>query len=179
MLILLPTVISGCRKNAIEIRHRPELPVERQWSAPEADDDAVLDEWWESFRDPDLKRLVELGLKENYNLAAAAARVEAAAAQALIAGADLYPSASAGLNASAQRQNFIGLPIPGAEEQVLSRTFESYGISLDASWEPDIWGRMSAGRFAAVADAAAVEADFRGAKLSLAAQISKSWIAIL
>lgn len=179
MLIILPTVASGCWTSAIEVRHRPELPVNQEWTALEVDDDAILDEWWESFRDPDLKHLVELGLKENYNLDGAAARVEAAVAQALIVGADLYPSVSAGFNAGKQKQNFIGFPIPGAGDQVLSQTSESYGISLDASWEPDVWGRISAGRFAAVADAAAAEADFRGAKLSLAAQISKSWFAIL
>jgi hypothetical protein len=56
MLIFLPTISAGCRKNAIEVRHRPELPINEQWTALEADDDAVLDEWWKSLQDPMLQQ---------------------------------------------------------------------------------------------------------------------------
>jgi multidrug efflux system outer membrane protein len=153
--------------------------VSDQWSGIRTDDEEILSQWWESFNDQVLNGLVEKGLDGNYNLKAAAARLETAVAQARIAGADRLPSASAGWNANGQRQNFIGFPIPGAEEQVLSRTFKSFGVSLDASWEPDVWGRISAGEAAAIADYAAVEADVRAAKLSLAAQISKAWYAAL
>jgi multidrug efflux system outer membrane protein len=179
MLIFLPTVISGCRKNAIEIRHRPELPVNTQWTSLEADNDAILNEWWESLQDPMLEQLLRKGLKNNYNLHVTAARLEAASAQARIAGADIFPTVGVGWSATGQRQNFIGLPIPGAEEEVLSRTFKSSGVSLDVSWEPDVWGRVSAGKAAAIADYEAAKADFRAAKLSLVAQISKAWFATL
>jgi len=174
-MLLMP----GCSRKPIEIRHRPEIKMLDQWSDTEVDDGEVLSHWWESFNDPVLRKLVEKGLEENHSLKAAAARLEAAVAQARIAGADLLPSVTAGWNASGQRQNFIGLPIPGAEEQVLSRTFRSFGVSLDASWEPDVWGRISAAEAAAIADYAAVEADLQGAKLSLTAQIGKAWYAAL
>jgi len=178
-LILLTLLAGGCQRKPIEIRHQPELEVPSQWSAADVVDMEILAQWWDSFEDPTLIQLLEKGLEKNYNLQAAAARVEAASAQARIAGADLYPSISAGWSGTGQRQNFIGFPIPGAENKVLSRTFNSTGVSLDVSWEPDVWGRISAGKTAVIADFQAAEADLRGARLSLAAQISKAWFAAL
>jgi NodT family efflux transporter outer membrane factor (OMF) lipoprotein len=99
--------------------------------------------------------------------------------QAKIAGAPLYPSITGGWSGSGQKQNFIGLPIPGMEGEVLSRTFKSSGVSLDVSWEPDVWKRVSAGKQAAIADYEAAEADLWAARLSLVAQTSKAWFAVL
>lgn len=178
-LLFLALLAAGCNRNPIEIRHQPEIQISDAWADATAEDAEILSQWWESFRDPALKDLVENGLDGNFSLRAAAARVEAAAAQARIAGADIVPVVSAGWNANGQRQNFIGFPIPGSEGRVLSRTFKSFGVSLDASWEPDVWGRISAGEAAAIADLAAVEADLRAARLSLVAQISKAWYAAL
>ncbi len=178
-LVFLAMLVVGCQRKPIEIRHQPELDISDKWTAIEVDNKEILSQWWESFQDPRLKQLLEKGLENNYNLQAAAARLDAASAQARIAGADLFPSVSGGWSATGQRQNFIGLPIPGAEGQVLSRTFKSSGVSLDVSWEPDVWGRISASKAAAVADFEAARADLRAAKLSLAAQISKAWFATL
>ena len=178
-LFSLVLLASACGRKPIEIRHQPEIPFPDEWPGAGIEEKEVLALWWESFGDPVLKDLVEKGLEGNFDLQAAAARVETAAAQARIAGAETLPNVSAGLNANGQRQNFIGLPIPGAEGESLSRTFKSFGVSLDASWEPDVWGRISAGKSAAIADLEAVEADMRFAKLSLAAQISKAWYAAL
>jgi len=169
----------GCSRKPIEVRHQPELKLSDQWTGAEVGDEAILVQWWESLQDPVFKELVEKGLEGNYSLKAAAARLEVAAAQARIAGADLMPSVSTGFNAMGQRQNFIGFPIPGSDGGGISQTFSSFGVSLDASWEPDVWGRISAGKAAAVADFAAVEADLRAARLSLVGQIAKTWYAAL
>lgn len=169
----------GCQKRPIQPRYQPELNLADRWSATAADAADVPDQWWVRFEDPVLAELIKEGFRANYSLKAAAARLEAAAAQAKVAGADLLPEASAGWNANGQRQNFIGFPIPGSEGQVLSRTFKSFGVSLDASWEPDVWNRISAGEAAAIADWEAAEADLRAARLSMTAQIGKAWYAIV
>ena len=136
---------------------------------------AVQSEWWRSFGDPALERLVEQVLARNFDLQAAAARVKAAEAQARIAGADLAPQLNAGLNGQRSRQNFIGLPIPGAPSDVLSTTTTSYGLSLNLGWEVDLWGRLDAAEQAAVAELQATQADLAGARLSLVAQTAKLW----
>jgi NodT family efflux transporter outer membrane factor (OMF) lipoprotein len=103
--------------------------------------------------------------------------VDQAAAQATIAGADLLPTANVGLNGRRNKQNFIGLPIPGLEGGVLSRRFTSFGVSLDVSWELDVWDRLGARARAGIADLQAATADFRGAQLSVAGQTMKAWFA--
>ncbi len=179
VLTLILAFSFGCKKDAIQIRHQPELPAPDQWTASDVDDSEIRAEWWTAFEDERLDELVGKALEHNYDLQAAAARLTAAAMQAKITGADLWPSISGGWRGSGQRQNFIGLPIPGAEGEVLSRSFTSSGVSLDISWEVDIWGKIRARKFAATKDFEAAAADLWAARLSLVAQTSKAWFAVL
>jgi len=130
--------------------------------------------WWASWEDPTLAAVIADVLTHNLDLAAAAARVEAAAAQARIAGASLRPQVDAGGNGSRQRQNFIGFPIPGSASRVLSTTSTNLGVSLNLSWEVDLWGRIRAGGRAAAAELAASRADLQAARLSVSAQAAKA-----
>ncbi|MBD3867941.1 MAG: efflux transporter outer membrane subunit [Acidobacteria bacterium] len=135
-------------------------------------------EWWTAFESPGMNQAIEAALEHNRDLVAAAARVEQAAAAARIAGANLKPSVSAGLSGSRRKQNFIGFPIPGADGDILSSTSTNLGVSLDISWEVDLWGRMKAGARAAVSELKAAEADLAGARLSIAGQTAKAWLAL-
>lgn len=135
--------------------------------------------WWESFGDPTLSGLIEESLAGSFDLAAAAARVDAARARARIAGADLLPQADLSLSGARNRRNFIGFPIPGAGGSVLSTTNTSWGVSLDLSWELDLWGRIRAGREAADRTLGATRADLAGAALSLSGQTAKAYFAVL
>ncbi|MEM9290065.1 MAG: efflux transporter outer membrane subunit [Acidobacteriota bacterium] len=177
--------LSGCA--SLEPAPTVDVPAEPSWVAQarvdgggeERGEEAPLtDRWWTSFGDPELDALVEEGLEANRDLAAAAARLEQAWIQARIAGADLAPQVNGSFNGSRRKQNFIGFPIPGGEEEVLSSTTSTFGVSLDVSWEVDLWGRLRAGRDAATEDLAAAQADYAAARLSLAAQTSKAYFAV-
>lgn len=54
----------------------------------------------------------------------------------------------------------------------------NFGVSLNAAWELDIWGKMRAGQRAAIADLQAEAADFDSARVSLAGQVAKAWLAL-
>jgi outer membrane protein, multidrug efflux system len=133
--------------------------------------------WWRDLGDVRLDSLVAEALAENHNLQAASASVQAAAAQAKIAGAPLYPQAAGRFGASRRKQNFVGLPIPSAGGGITTSTQNAFGVSLDVSWEMDLWGQLSAGKSAALADYQAASAEFAGARLSLTAQTAKAWFA--
>ncbi|MEM7582033.1 MAG: efflux transporter outer membrane subunit [Acidobacteriota bacterium] len=133
--------------------------------------------WWTSFGVTDLDAILEEALEHNHDLRAAAAAVDAAVAQARIAGATLKPQVSAGLDAARRQQVFVGLPIPGQSGPLKSLS-SSYGASLNVSWEPDLWGRLRAGRAAAQSDAEAARADYEAARLSLAGQAAKAWFSV-
>lgn len=150
------------------------------WAAATADtvDGEPADAaWWSSFGSAELDALVREALAANPDLLAAAARVEAAAAEARIRRADLLPQLQVAADGSRERRNFIGFPTGGPPGGVQSTQFTSFGVALQTSWEPDLWGRVRAGRLAAIADAAAAEADLAAARLSLSGQAVKAWLA--
>ena len=117
-----------------------------------------------------------MAIANNYDLQEAMARMEIAAANSRIIGADLYPQMGANLDANRSKQNFIGLPIPGAGRNPLSTTFNSYGLNLATTWELDIWGRIRTGKRAAIAELQASQADTSALQQSIAAQTVKAWL---
>jgi NodT family efflux transporter outer membrane factor (OMF) lipoprotein len=152
---------------------------QQEWDALHvtADPAAVLaEDWWTDFGDADLDEAVGTALANNFDLMAAAARVQSVAAQARAIAGDRLPQVNAGLDLSRSRQNFIGLPVPGAPE-VLPITSERHTLGLDLSWELDLWGRLEANEQAAVARLESSDADYAAAKLSLAGQTAKAWLA--
>ncbi len=161
-----------------------DLEVPPAWTAPgpaEAagePDSGSPDRWWTSFGDRQLEQIVGEALEHNYDLQAVATAIDAAAAQARIAGAARKPQVGAGLTAARRQQIFVGLPIPG-QAGPLKSTSTTYGTSLNVSWEADLWGRLKAGQRAAVDDLGAAEADYDAARLSLAGQVAKAWFSLI
>ena len=158
-----------------------ELP--ENWSVARATDAVDVagagSLWWVELGAEPLAELVAEALTFNYDLRAAASRLGAAAAQARIAGAPLIPQLQAAGTGTRRRQNFIGFPIPGREQEALTTTSSNYGVSLNLSWELDLWGRLRAGPAAALADLMAAAAVLRGARLSLVAQTARVYFACL
>ena len=176
-LLLGVALLAACAPPPPERRPPLETEVPDVWAAAggatRAPEPGVA--WWDDFADPLLSRVVEQAQQHNHDLLAAAARVEQAVAQAKIAGAERKPEVGAGAEAGRQQQVFVGLPIGGSDEP-LRTEFSSYGVSLNISWEVDLWGRLRAGARAAVADLQAAQADYEAARLSLAGQTVKAWL---
>ena len=133
------------------------------WSAASSGQNARISTGWlGEFGDSRMTRLVNEALEHNQNLQAAAYRLRAAKEGTIIGNAARLPSlgASTGYRRSDARNE------PASE---------SYSVSLNAGWEPDLWGRLRNLEQASRADYAATLADFRGARLSLAANTAKAW----
>ena len=155
-------------------KHEVELPA--HWH--EAIEKGSVDEFWWQSLDPALTRLVEEALNQNRNVEIAAARLAAASAQARIAGAPAFPQLSATTTGSRRKQNFVGFPIAGNNQNSLSTKSNSFGVSLNVSWEVDLWGRLRAGQSAALAEVMASHADLAGVRLSLIAQTARAYWAV-
>lgn len=135
--------------------------------------------WIENFSDPNLTAFVDSVLENNKDLKAAQSRIEIARTAANITAADLYPQLQGGGSGARNLQNFIGLPIPGTPPgTVLSTRNNQFGLSLDLSWEIDLWGRIRAATKASVAEFEASEYDRATAELSLTGQAAKAWFAL-
>ncbi len=147
------------------------------WAATREARAGVDRQWVRRVGGRELSALVGEALRANPDMDAAAARVERAAAEAKIAGAGRLPSLGFQGQGSRQQQRFVGIPIPGFSG-VPGSLGNTFGVSLNAAWELDVWGRAKAGQEAAIADAEASARDFQAAQTSLAAQVAKAWLAV-
>lgn len=130
-----------------------------------------------------LKGLIEEVKENNWDIRKAAVRVETAAANAKIAGSKRFPILSTGLEGRRAQQTFIGFPFGeksgGGDAEIAKALSNSFGASLNVSWEVDLWGRIRAGQEAYIAEVQAAAEDLRGVASSLAAQTAKIWFALL
>ena len=127
--------------------------------------------WLQAFEDPDMERLVAEAIEYNRDLKVAAARLRAAKEGTVLGRAARLPSISVsgvGSRTGSRVRDETGLLQPW-------RAVKDYGLSLNLSWEIDLWGRLRNLEQAAVEDYATALADFRGARLSLAANTAKAW----
>lgn len=118
--------------------------------------------WLKEFRDPRMTRIVLEAIEKNQGLKAAAYRLKAAREGTIIGRAARLPT----INASTSYRQSDGKTVSFSE---------SYAISLNAAWEPDLWGRLRNLDYATRANYAASVADFRSARLSLAANTAQAW----
>jgi len=132
--ILLLT--SGC--NLLTEYQRPTVETPAQWHEPAQSSSAKVDpQWWQAFSSSQLNRLMSEALAYNNDLAAARQRVEQARAQAKIAGAGLWPTASLSGDFSDSRNN-------KTDSQQTSG-------QIDIAYEVDLWGANRARRDAGTA----------------------------
>ena len=168
---------SGCGNKFQAPPHPLSIQAPEEWSGGRSITGVSDARWWSYLGDDGLDTAIDTALEHNYDLRAAAARVEAALAEARAAGADLRPTIDLNLARGRQRQNFVGLPIPGREGSVLSTTYSNAGVNLALSWEPDFWGRIRSGEAAALAAVGVREEDLSASRLSLSGQVAKAWFA--
>jgi len=124
-------------------------------------------DWWTLFGDDALNALVSQVQVSNQNVAVAVASY--AQARALVAQqrASLFPSLA--LSGSAQRSGGRGSS---------TGTGTSLGLGVGASWEPDVWGRLSRTVEAAQANAQASEADLAAARLSAQGELVTNYFSL-
>ncbi len=139
-------------------------------AAPADTDAAALARWWERFDDPVLNELITTALAESPDIRTAASRIAESRAVRGTTKAGLFPTLSAGVSGSGSR----------TRDRVsnTTSTSESYGASLDASWEIDLFGQQRKTLAAADADLALTREDYHAAQVSLAAEVASTYITL-
>ena len=123
-------------------------------------------EWWTLFGDDDLNALIRQVDVSNQNVAAAVAAYAQARALVREDRAALFPNL--GLSGSAARSGGRGVATTGNRLQ----------LAADASWAPDVWGRLGRTIEAAQANAAASAADLAAARLSAQGLLATDYFAL-
>lgn len=195
-LALLPLALAGCV--ASNGYRAPEAPLPAQWQAfsaaasprgrgagadgadaaiaspagaampAAADGDAAgLATWWTRFNDPVLDGLIQDALAHNLDLRTAQAQLREARAARQAAGAELGPEVTASATASSSKSS---------RATGSGATRELYSAGFDASWEPDLFGRLRNGRAAAEASLGSVQEQLRDTRVTLVAEVARNYI---
>ncbi len=127
---------------------------------------ALSPDWWLTFNDPALDALETRALAANQDLRAALARVEQARAIAGVARSAYLPSLAA--DPSLSRDRFSRNVDNAAPDSITT----THRLSLDLSWELDLFGRVRRLNQSARADLDAAGATFAAARLSLTAEVA-------
>ena len=121
-------------------------------------------EWWLGYNEPKLNELIELGLKNNIDLAKSAIAVNKALAQAGVLQADLVPSFNANLGAETGKNIKTG-----------GSWSESYKNGISLSYEIDLWRKLANSADAAMWEANATKYDLQAARLALINSVADAY----
>jgi len=175
---LLVTLLAGC---AVGPDYRPaEIDAGPGWTGPEAAGaatDADFAQWWRRFSDPTLDRLVETALTQNLDIREAVVRVAEVRALADAAAGGHWPVVAADGSVSRRRLSENG-PFPVGQIPGYPRNQTVYDAGFDASWELDVFGGTRRAVEAAGARLEAANEQAQAAKLSVAAETARVYLAL-
>lgn len=178
---MLLSLISAC---SVEQQwKRPELSVPvsfkealvegtGSWKPAEPSEDVKRGQWWTIFSDPLLDSLEHEAIAANQDVQAAAARLRQARALAQAADAARLPTLDAGFGATRQRTSPASQSLSD-DAKVPAQTL--WRAQAAASYEVDLFGRVSSGIHAAQADADRSMALFHSVLLALQADVAQHY----
>jgi len=127
----------------------------------------VPERWWRLFDNALLDRLIEKALANNNDVRIAAANLQRARALLAEAGAARLPTSEASASATENRVAATG-DTPAAKT-------DYYSVGYDASYEIDLFGRVSRSIEASRGDVAAARAQLDAARVSIAAETARTY----
>ncbi|MGB6430202.1 MAG: efflux transporter outer membrane subunit [Candidatus Acidiferrales bacterium] len=133
------------------------------WKEAQPSDAAIRDKWWEIYDDPELNSLEEKVDISNQNVASAFANFLAARSLVREARSQYFPTISVapGLTVGKPSANAGASTSSGFVASKSTGTEAEFSLPIDASWTPDLFGRVRntvrAAQYGAQADAADLE----------------------
>ena len=177
VLLCVCSLAAGCTAIGPNFK-KPEVAEMQDWTVdnPVIERNSVdLREWWTVFNDPLLNQLIEESFKQNLSLQIAGLRILQARAQLGIAEGRLYPQIQQA-NGSIST-NRISENRPN-DDPAANNQFANYQAGFDAVWEIDFWGTFARGIQADTAGLNATFADYDDARISLAAEVARTYVVI-
>jgi NodT family efflux transporter outer membrane factor (OMF) lipoprotein len=146
------------------------------WKVAQPQDAALHGKWWEIFNDPQLNALEEQVNISNQNVQAAMASYFAARALVKQARSQYYPTVSVGPAITESR----GASIQGSSSTggTPTTTGTFYSLPFDATWVPDLWGRVRNTVRAQASAAQASEADLENVRLTANAEVAVDYYSL-
>lgn len=165
--LLLAFALSACSTSRLPAAATEPAPDRWQATLPHGGELQSLADWWRRFDDPLLPELVAQAQASSPTLAQALARIAQARAGVQSAQAQRWPGI--GLSAQAQRSATAASNFNAATQA---------SATADASWEVDLFGGTRAQVAAAQARSERATLDWHAARVSLAAELASTYVAL-
>ncbi|MDN7182322.1 efflux transporter outer membrane subunit [Caballeronia sp. SEWSISQ10-4 2] len=137
------------------------------WASATPADTQPRGPWWTVFGDPELNQLESRIDVSNQTVKKAVAQLQQARSFVDYQRAGFFPTVTAGVSETRFRtsQNVQGHSLAG-------KTIPDYSAGLNASWEPDLFGRVKDATVNAQANAQASDADLEAVRLSMTSDLA-------
>jgi NodT family efflux transporter outer membrane factor (OMF) lipoprotein len=176
---------------------KPGVAAPEDWSSWRGGDEALRahvalnttplpERWWESFNDPVLNQLAQEAQQASPDLQTAALHFVQARLQRGNVEPQDGPNIGFSTSVGRQRQSewgagtrLIDAISPAGRDtlvKILSEPFTLYQAGFDASWEPDLWGRVRRAVEAADADVTRQAALLDLARLSVTSEVVRNYL---
>ena len=123
--------------------------------------------WWQAFQDPQLQDLIRTAIKQNYDLATATERINAARAQLAVTRSNQFPQVSGNANAT------------GGKEYNFQSKSNFLVLTADAAFQLDLFGRLRRATEAARAQLLATEDARQTVILTLVSDVASDYFELL
>jgi NodT family efflux transporter outer membrane factor (OMF) lipoprotein len=138
------------------------------WKFAHPKDDVIRGKWWEMFNDPQLNALEEQVNISNQNIALADANFRAARAVVKESRSQYFPTVTTSPSIIKSKQSAA----TSSSNFASGRLFTLYSLPFDASWEPDLWGRIRNTVRVSAYEAQATVGDLQNVRLSVEAELA-------
>ena len=136
------------------------------------------EDWWASYGDAQLPRLIDEALAHSPDISAAAARLHKARAMAGVAGSALLPRLDGNATVGVTKQSY-NMGIPAQYQFIIPHGWKGEGeLTATLGWDPDLWGRNRAALAAAVSERQAAAIDASAARLALATAMADAYVGL-
>jgi NodT family efflux transporter outer membrane factor (OMF) lipoprotein len=178
LLLTLVALSSGCNFAPQYTRPAVETPAVFKessnldtniWQVAQPNDALIRSNFWEVFNDPALNALEAQVAVSNQNVVVAFQNFLSAHAQVREARAEYFPTVTVDPSATRQRA------YTGGGISLRNPNENNFNIPFDASWQPDLWGRIRNSVKAAAGQAQASAADLENTKLTAQAELASDY----
>lgn len=159
------------------------FPTTDGWKVAQPKDDELRGKWWEVYNDPQLNALEEQVNISNQSIAAAAASFFSARAMVREARSQYFPTLSTNpsitqIRQSASLRTFSTGGTGGGTGSSANLSFTEYNLPFDASWQPDLFGKIRNSVRSQVYGAQASAADLENTRLTVQSELAIDYFSL-
>ena len=176
--LLIVMSVAGCTTTSADYK-QPQFDLPDHWPTQSVTSQTtsvhVGERWWGMYGDPVLDRLEDEALAHNTDIQIAAARLLELRAQLGVTEAAQSVSVSVNASANRTKNSLVGtFPRPAAQH-----IQNSGRVTLDASYEIDLWGRLKLASTAARAQMLSAESARDAVRLTLTTNVAQQYFALV